>query len=298
MRLNSYPKVWALGHPNTDGIFDGPVAVQEKIDGSQFSFGVANGELHLRSKGAVVFLENAGGLFGGAARTAHALHEKGLLKEGYVYRGEVIAKPKHNTLAYARVPEGNIILFDVDTGLERRMGAFELREEAKRIGLETVPTFYVGMVRSAKELLEFLERESILGGTKIEGVVVKNYAKFLEDGKQVMGKFVSEEFKERHQKEWKRGNPGGKDLVEHLAQALRTEARWEKAVQRRRDAGELENSPRDIGPLIKSVQEDIAAEEEAWVKQKLWEANRKQIFRRTTAGLADWYKERLLKRVL
>lgn len=47
--LNSYPKVYALGHPALAGLFDGPVIVQEKVDGSQFSFGLLGQELVCRS---------------------------------------------------------------------------------------------------------------------------------------------------------------------------------------------------------------------------------------------------------
>ena len=47
---NSYPKVYALGHPATKDIFSGEVLVEEKIDGSQFSFGVIDGVLRTRSK--------------------------------------------------------------------------------------------------------------------------------------------------------------------------------------------------------------------------------------------------------
>jgi len=51
-----------------------------------------------------------------------------------------------------------------------------------------------------------------LGGCKVEGVVVKNYAKqFLLGGQPMplmMGKFVSENFKEVNQKTWKGEHTG------------------------------------------------------------------------------------------
>jgi ATP-dependent RNA circularization protein (DNA/RNA ligase family) len=37
----SYPSIYALGHRAIRELFDGPVVVEEKIDGSQFSFGVS-----------------------------------------------------------------------------------------------------------------------------------------------------------------------------------------------------------------------------------------------------------------
>ena len=44
---HSYGKIFNLGHKETEALFDGPVVVEEKIDGSQFSFGSINGELNL-----------------------------------------------------------------------------------------------------------------------------------------------------------------------------------------------------------------------------------------------------------
>ncbi len=44
------------------------------------------------------------------------------------------------------------------------------------------------------DLYALLEKESILGG-KVEGIVVKNYARFGKDKKVLMGKYVSEQGK-------------------------------------------------------------------------------------------------------
>jgi hypothetical protein len=123
--------------------------------------------------------------------------------------------------------------------------------------------------------------------------VIKNYAKFGEDGKVLMGKYVSEKFKEVHGADWKARNPGQQDILTRVCGELRTEARWEKAVQRLRDAGTLESSPRDIGALIRTVQNDVVAEEEERIKATLWNWARPHIARTCAGGLAEWYKKRL-----
>jgi len=38
MRLNSYPSIYNLGHHAIATLLDAPVLVEEKVDGSQFSF--------------------------------------------------------------------------------------------------------------------------------------------------------------------------------------------------------------------------------------------------------------------
>lgn len=57
MSINSYPSVYAIGHSAIKDLFLGPVIIEEKIDGSQFSFGVIDGELQCRSKGKQLILD-------------------------------------------------------------------------------------------------------------------------------------------------------------------------------------------------------------------------------------------------
>lgn len=292
-RLRSYPKVWSLGHPNIAALFDGPVVVQEKIDGSQFSFGVVNGEIHFRSKGATIYPETTDKLFRGAVDTALRLFHAGLLEEGWTYRAEAMMGPKHNALQYERAPVGNLILFDVDVGLEERIGEpARLADVAARLGLEHVPVFYVGEVRSVEELKDLLTRPSCLGGM-MEGVVVKNYARWADDGKMLMGKVVAEAFREVNKTNWKKDNPSRQDVIEALIATYRTEARWQKSVQHLRESGALEESPRDIGKLIREVGQDTHAECAEEIKEALFRAFWKDIQRGITRGLPEWYKGQL-----
>lgn len=293
-RLHGYPKVWNMGHPAIADLFDGPVVVQEKIDGSQFTFGVIGGELRLRSKGAELFPGTTDKLFAGAVATAVALAEAGALVEGWQYRGEAMMGPRHNSLAYARAPRGNVILFDVDRGLEDRVAEpLALAEIAEALNIEVVPTLYVGEVSSLDQLRGFLEHDAYLGGAQPEGVVVKNYARWGRDGKMLMGKLVSDAFREAHKKAWTKSNPTRSDIVEALRDTYRSERRWEKAVERLRDAGKLEESPRDIGALMKAVPDDVLEECREEIAAALFSAFWPEIKRGTTAGLAEWYKARL-----
>jgi hypothetical protein len=143
-----------------------------------------------------------------------------------------------------------------------------------------------------------LDRDSYLGGAKIEGVVIKNYAKpyLLADRYLpiMSAKFVSEEFKEVHRANWSRDNTS-KGGLEHLKDMYRTEARWVKAVHSLRDIGALLQEPADIGPLIKAVHNDITEECREDIKDALWGLFSKEIKGHSTKGLAEWYKERLVQ---
>lgn len=294
--LHSYPKVWNLGHPAIADLFSGSVVVQEKVDGSQFSFGIVNGALRCRSKGAELHVGGTDKLFAGAVATAVALADAGRLVEGWTYRGEALWRPKHNALSYARAPHKNVILFDVDTGTELRLSPGLLDEVGEHLALEVVPTLYVGEIADAATLAAFLERESCLGGAKIEGIVIKNYARWGEDGKMLMGKLVSEAFKEVHRKEWPKANPGRADIIEQVKDRYRSERRWEKAIQHRAENGALENDPRDIGPLLKEIEADVREECKAEIASILFDAFWPEIKRGLTAGFPQWYKDRLAAR--
>ena len=276
-------------------IFDGDVIVEEKIDGSQFSFGVINGELVCRSKGKQQLISAPDEMFSLAIQVAQMLTP--CLHQEWVYRGEYLTKPKHNTLQYSRTPATSIILFDIQTGIEAYLSPSEKRAEADRIGLECVPLLFSGKVTDFEMFKGFLERESVLGGTKIEGVVVKNYALFTAEKKVAMGKYVSESFKEVHGDDWKQRNPNSKDFETILVEKYRTDARWQKAVQHLRESGKIEGSPRDIGLLIREVPADIRKECEQELKDALFAHFWPRISRAVIRGLPEWYKEELAKTV-
>jgi len=61
------------------------------------------------------------------------------------------------------------------------------------------------------------------------------------------------------------------------------------------DEGRLQSAPQDIGPLMKEVQADILKEETDWIKEKLFEKEQRGILRGVTAGLPEWYKDKLAR---
>lgn len=294
---HSYPSIYALGHRYVADLLKDPVLVEEKIDGSQFSFGVFEGDegrfVRCRSKGAELNVIAPDNMFKKAVELVLSIQDQ--LHVGWTYRGEYLQKPKHNALAYDRVPKGHVILFDINTGHEEYLDVVQKAKEAERIGLEVVPVMAAGMIESAESFRTLLDNMSCLGGQKVEGVVIKNYARFGQDKKVLLGKFVSEAFKEVHAREWKAANPTMGDVISQLISSLKTDARWHKAVHHLRERGELEESPRDIGHLIKEVKEDIKKEEEDFIKQKLFEYAWPHLQRGVVGGLPEWYKEQLLK---
>lgn len=292
--IASYPKIWNLGHPHIAELFFDEVRVEEKVDGSQFSFGVLNGELVCRSKGVQLNLDEPEKMFAKAVETARELEPR--LQAGWVYRGEYLQKPHHNALAYDRVPMRHIVLFDIMIGEESYLNRNSLVEEGERLGLEIVPEVFRGKVEDAAQFEKLMDRVSFLGGAKIEGLVIKNHTRFGKDGKSLLGKFVSSEFREIHAGEWKKANPTSSDIRQILAGKFCTEARWHKAVQHLAERGELLNDPKDIGPLMRETHKDIETECVEQIAQELLKWAMPELKRTACRGLSEWYKQQLVKK--
>ena len=290
--IKTFPKIFTIGTNYILDIFKEPVEITEKIDGSQFNFGKIDGELVMFSKGNRQFAEKPDKLFDEAVNYIVSIQDR--LPDNTMFHAEYLRKPHHNTLTYDRTPKNHLILF----GVSDTTDAFDDRYFlwAEKLDIEAVPILYEGMVNNADELMAFLERQSILGNTTIEGVVVKNYQrKWLIGGYPMpimCGKFVSEKFKEKHGKEWKTG----KNKLDAFFQSFRTEARWLKSIQHLRDDGQLEYKPRDIGKLIKAIQEDIVGEERVAIMEFLYNLHKPKFLRIAIAGFPEWYKEWLMKR--
>lgn len=308
MTIPSYPKVLTIGTRGTERLLEGPVVVQEKIDGSQFRIGImGDGSLEFASHHQPVY-PGAAGMFEPVVQ--HVLSRRewiaplitggtGAHTNLYVY-GEYLAKPKQNTLCYERAPLGYLVLFDyvLDGYPMTRLSSFGLAMLADALDCEMVQNLHEGRATMA-DLDRFLtDAKPMLGGPMVEGVVVKNYAENIQLGGQVFPLFckhVSTAFKERHAK-----NPeyeSGKTKMQRYYDTFCTEARWVKAVQHMREAGTLQDAPQDIGPLMKEIATDLEAEEADNIREALYQMHRKDIVRAAQRGFAEWYKARLAERI-
>jgi hypothetical protein len=290
--IPAYPKIYALGHPALTDLLNGPVVVQEKVDGSQFSFGLLDGVLACRSRGREIFLDAPDSMFKAGVEYIKTIEDR--LVPGWIYRCEYLRVPNHNTLAYTRIPTHHLVLFDILIGLETYATRANLAFEAEKLGIDAVPYVYEGEI-DLEKFQGFMARESYLGGQTVEGVVIKNYGQWCQKtGHVLIGKYVSEDFKEIHQASWKENNPTRKDFMAMMIGKYKTTARWEKAVFRLRDSGNLENDPRDIGRLIKEVWPDVVAECKEEIMDDMWKFFSKDLQRGVTGGLPEWYKQRLV----
>ena len=296
---HSPQSIYNIGHRVLKDFFDGKVQIQEKVDGSFFAFGLYPDDkdypLKVRSKGAVMTPEVPMAMFKGAVDTVIRLQDK--LNPNWMYRGECLTKPKHNSLAYDRTPNGCVILFDILVDEEHYLGYEELKEEGERLGLEVVPQLFSGIISNPEQLRSFLDTTSVLGGQKIEGVVCKPIEPIYgPDKKLLMAKFVSEAFKEVHKQAWAENNPKTGDILEQIVKGLKTQARWDKAIVHLKEKGIISgDKPQDIGPLMKEIPQDIKKECEEEIKETLFKYAWPHISRQVSGGFPEYYKQRLLE---
>lgn len=294
--IPSYGKILTLGQYKTENALLGDVVIQEKVDGSQFKFGLnESGILCIASKSQDITNHNEKMFDNGVAfvKSIESVLLENDLKDTYFY-GEYLEKPRHNVLKYNRIPRNHIVIFDVFQN-----GQWLDRERVESLcyflGLEVVPELYRGeaTIDTIKELLTF---ESFLGGEIIEGVVIKNYNETVVLGGQAFAlftKFVREAYKERHgamDNEQK-----GKNTVETYINSFNSQARWDKALMRLKEKGLLLGESKDIAALIGEVQEDIRTEDLEDIKKFFFNQFIGQIMRRSIQGLPEWYKNKLLE---
>ena len=294
--VRKFPKIFAIGHRTLARLFDGPVEITEKVDGSAFSFGKIEGYVSCRSKNKQLFPEHPDAMFQEAVKQVERIAD--LIPDNTTFWGEYLKKPKHNVLAYDRTPKNHIMLFGMEChdDPDWTYSYAELCWWATKFGLDVAKVIYIGQINSHEQLQELLKQESYLGGPKIEGIVAKAWDKSALIGDQYIwplaGKYVAEKFKEKMGQR-KFGNKG---KWEDYKQSFRTEARWQKAIIHKIEDGSLLYEPKDIGPLLKELNQDLIREHKDEIMEFLWKHHGKEVCRTVTAGFPEYYKEWLMKR--
>ncbi len=302
IRLKTYPKVHHLGDPMLDGILDGKIIVEEKIDGSQFriKWDADHQQVECASR-RVEFKDN--GVEGSFKKIVDHIEDvfKNLKWDKTTYLwGEYLGGVKQNSLVYERVPKNNLMIFD---GFREKDGWFnhEMKEEvAKQLDVECVAQIWDGDGKdfTSKTIDQILKKYSALGPVIPEGIVVKNYGKYFDAGKYswmegwwMVGKFVRKEFQELN----KASHLGDRDKLANIKATYNNEARWNKAVQKLKDEGKLEHNMRDMAFLIREVMTDVTDECSQDIKDRLFKIYGRDIVKSSTRGLAEFYNKKLLE---
>lgn len=255
--------------------------ITEKIDGSQISWELIDGQLTVYGKNTQIYPSDQPVQKVYKSAVTHLISIKEILLPNFVYYGEALATPRHNAIKYDRIPENHIMLW---------AGHDKIANEWLPVPSLTYHAINQLKVEPPYEING--NNLSILGGDVIEGVV---YSFISPDG-QTITKFkaVSPEFKEVKAalKDRKRDMKGCKtDIWAEFKARFKTQARWDKAIQHLRDDGKLTNTESDIGSLFKEVMQDIINEESFAIQEFFNKTFRKELLKGATDGLADYYKQ-------
>ena len=300
-----YPKVLSLDELRRipeDKTDAGEWLLEEKYDGSNF-------RAYITDSGNIIFgskeIDYVGdrmpdAMFVKAINTAKPILEK--IKDEYrgtMFFFEFISKNKHGALKYDRVPKNNLVLFDIFAGMHY-LRSEDKERLANDLGFEKPHSFGIyKTMPPLEEVKKLVQTESSLGGTMIEGIVFKNYAvefEYFGMPRFASFKYVRDEYKEVQRKEWKETQGTGKDAVfNYIINNINKDAVWQKAYMHAMEQSKINNTMEDLVNLIELVNDDLTTEYKGEIADMLFEKFKREIVRRMTHGLAEWYKDKLYK---
>jgi hypothetical protein len=293
-----FQKIRALGHRTIKNLWKGNIEVTEKVDGSQYRFWTDEfGGHHHGSKNMELNPKDPDKLF--SKTVQHMEGVRHLVAESMCLFGETLRAPQHNKLKYDRVPDGNLALWGAyDQQADEWMRHDVLVKLANQLGVEVAPLICTLPDNTDPLTLDaldkLLDRESFLGGAKIEGLVFKNYDQQYLVGDVdlpfLAGKFVSEAFKEKMGVKKQKGG-----TFDAYKESFRTEARWLKMIGAMRELGKLEYNPKDIGSLLKYGHADLEQEHDEEISAWLYKNFIKQIKSEAMRGFPEFYKRWLVE---
>ena len=324
MIIKRFPKIKNMGDRLLTHLFDNESEISEKLDGSQFRIYLdSDGLFEVGSKnqeGLELFtsrieMTKSNGkhdMFDLAVEQAEKLKLKleiyldGIGAENITLYTEYLRSKKHNALCYERVPLNNLYLFGTiylrDDKIHN-MRTSDLITLANELNLESPNILYEGKISNQEDLKEMLEGESILGGTKIEGIVIKNYSKtYPVDllsteryvGFPLAGKLVRDEFKEVQGGEWNKQKKASS--IDGIAETYLTEARFLKSIQHLKEEEKLTFEKKDLAILIPEVLKDLLGEEGEQINRIILNKFHEEFRRRISNYVVKQYTEFLLNK--
>ena len=169
-------------------------------------------------------------------------------------------------LRYDRAAQNGLVLWDVQTESGDYLDESK-REVAESIGTDCAPLLYRGPVTLDLLVRTVETSEPLLGGNRVEGVVIKDADDLSAD--RLVAKYVADDFLESHLGDGFKLPDDRRALVSSMAGAVVTAPRMEKMRMAMADDGLLTRTPRDIGELCRRVCEDILLEEVSAMHQQL-----------------------------
>ena len=210
--LHKYQHIERLGSPEVEGLLDGIVTVQTKIDGANMT--IAWDE----EKGLIIASRNQaisiGGNppvgFNGAVEyiLARPAYEEIVRHDGMTIRGEWLIR---HSIAYAKENLHKFWVFDIQCGSD---GLYLPPEDYEDMLIELlyIPVIAVLDHPTVDQIVALVPGPDTFGAEQKEGVVVKRYDFKNQWGHTVWGKVVAADFKEKNKLAFGAGKKDGPEL--------------------------------------------------------------------------------------
>ena len=198
--LGKYQHIERLGNEEVEGLLDGDVIVENKIDGANLTVAYykQHGGIVIASRNYVVYkegMEEKG--FQGAIE--YVLNHDGIqtaIYMGWILRGEWIAK-MHNIL-YSKEVFGHYYVFDVQDISSNYIHPDVWQPKLKELGVQYVPILAKLTRPTVDQLVELTKGPDEFGGQQKEGIVIKNYSYYNKYGRMTWAKLISDDFREKN----------------------------------------------------------------------------------------------------
>jgi hypothetical protein len=194
MLFRAYPKILRLGKEETDGILDGPVTVQEKVDGANVSIWLGDdGIVKCGSRTRELGDDEFNG-FTKYVKDNPKFKEWLEANPNERLYGEWLVK---HTITYPDDAYKKMYLYDIYIEDEEAYYPQpEVEEIAKELGIEYPKRFVTNAMINEEALKDFVGQTLIEGAANGEGVVIKRLDYINKYGNLVYAKQVHEKFKE------------------------------------------------------------------------------------------------------
>ncbi len=292
-----YPKIYALGSSENDGILNEIGVIQSKIDGANFQF------QYLPEENKLIFgsrnqelLENTNPENWVAIKSYKKAFEehKDKFIPNVIYYSESLQK---HTISYDNIP--NTIGYDIFDIERNEFWDWKAAKQAfENIEIPFINIHYEGLLKdiTIDQLNEYIKKSPYRKDGD-EGIVIKCYNKLNIYGRPLWAKIVDPLFKEQNKKAFKGQIPTLKNDTSDIVDQYFTDARFIKAIDRLRENGNIIDM-RLTPKLFKYISNDILSENILEIMNEYNSINFKQFNNIIAKKCVILLKEYLIKKVI
>jgi len=287
MTHRKYNKIYALGKEEVEGILEGEVIIQEKIDGANSSTWIKENIMKFGSRNQEVQIFNG---FPEYCKSHEGI--KQLLSDFPNYRlfGEWLVR---HTLPYNPLNYNHFYLFDiVDESTNEWLRPEVVSEIADSYNIRKPQVFFQGVVSDIKDVQDLWVGKSELGD-RGEGVVIKNHNFVSKFGiKPQYAKIVTQDFKENNAITFGGNNKSSDTYWEqYICNEFMTTPRVMKIIQKIESITDKKVSLSDTSRITMSAYNDMLTEEIWTIQKKVYKVNFKDLSRICTKKAQQIFKD-------